>query len=104
MTDIVATWLFDLLGVIATILTVLPVIGIGHDGAYQTVTVKRLATRDVNEIVPQVKWSWTGISLLVLSIILKLVFQLLVDSKIIACSSLVLRADYLSSPFCLPCY
>lgn len=95
ITEIIASWLFDLLGLAGTILTVWPIIGISHKKARQDNTAGHLASRDTSEIVPQVKWSWTGVILLTLSVLSKLGFQLISSSKLLTCPALMIAIAFI---------
>jgi len=73
----ISNWVFDLLYLIGTILTVWPIVFINRNRAKNINTVGWIAERDTKEIIPQVKWSWTGIILLALSVIFKFAFILI---------------------------
>lgn len=75
--EAIANWIFDLLYLVGTILAVWPLIKTNREAAKRANTVGRLASRDTEEVIPQIKWSWTGVVFLVSSVVAKLVFLLI---------------------------
>lgn len=70
----ILNWTFDLFYLIGTILAIWPLLTTNCHKAKNINTVGWLAERDAKEVIPQIKWSWTGIVLLALSVVSKLFF------------------------------
>lgn len=76
-----------------------------HKDVQRITSVAGLANRDTTEIIPQIKMSWTGVALLVLTILAKLVYIIIeqlgcVQIESILVALLALSAATLATVLC----
>lgn len=105
MINEISRWLFDFAGVIGTIISIWPIIKMNHKDVQRITSVAGLANRDTTEIIPQIKMSWTGVALLVLTILAKLVYIIIeqlgcVQIESILVALLALSAATLATVLC----
>lgn len=79
MYSFISSFLFDLMNLIGVIMSVWPIVSMKHKDVALANTVGRLANKDKEEIIPQIKWSLTGLVFLILTFIGKTVISFIVD-------------------------